>query len=243
MHPFSILHGNGYKRIYFYHIRKCGGTSLYKAFLTLGGEGHEIVYKRLLSSPLHRVLSGKLVFAGWNPDVICSGSYDFAYSHIEKYNLKLADDTYTLVMLRNPIKRLLSHYKMLIDFRGGKSSHPSFETEKHWLGNTFEDFLRKIPKIHLLRELSMFSREFNIAEAFEEIISCNKVMLLETYEQDLQSLNKTCDLSVPYFRSRKSKSSIELNQNEFEMLEDKLQPEIILYRQVCKYKERILSKL
>ena len=61
-----------YKRIYLYHIRKTGGTSLNNMFLSLGGNKVGL-YKKLVLSRSHRTCSKGMVYQGWNPLLIERG--------------------------------------------------------------------------------------------------------------------------------------------------------------------------
>ena len=72
--------GTGFKRIYFYHIRKAAGTSLNHIFLSLSGKNAQDVYKNLADvSRNHRVIINGKIFVGWNKRLIESGNYFYAF--------------------------------------------------------------------------------------------------------------------------------------------------------------------
>ena len=145
--------GDEYKRIYLFHIRKTGGTSLNQIFLGLGGEDGKDVYTKLAKTPNHRVKSDDQLFVGWNKKLIESGNYFYAFSHIPKHKLILPNNTFTITFLRDPVKRVISHYKMLYYYQVNSINHPCMKTEGAWLGECFQDFLERIPYEHLLNQL------------------------------------------------------------------------------------------
>ena len=48
---------------------------------------------------------------------------------------------------------------MLKDFQANNIDHPCMITEGKWLGECFDDFLKRIPQEHLLNQLYMFSSQ------------------------------------------------------------------------------------
>lgn len=170
--------GHGYKRIYHFHVRKNGGTSLNKIFCSLGTEQGVNPYGKLSQTRNNRVISNGKVFVGWNQKLIEQGYYYYAFSHTPKHMLKLPDKTFTITCLRDPAERVISHYKMLLEHRLKYKSHPLLKTEGKWLNNSFADFLMNIPRKHLLNQLYMFSKNFSVNEAFDNITECSYFLFL-----------------------------------------------------------------
>lgn len=134
-----------YKRIYNCHIRKTGGTSLNRMFLGAnGGDGRD-AYQYLVSAPQNRIIREKVI-VGWNKKLIEEGVYFYAFSHIPFHQLDLPSGTYKLVCFRDPVKRVISHYTMLLEESFKENPSPWFYREKGWLGDSFEDFIDILPK-------------------------------------------------------------------------------------------------
>src|SRR3989339_812075 len=125
-----------FKRIYFCHIRKVGGTSLNHSFLALCGDNKKI-YSRLVNSKKHYIKCGNKIFAGWSKELIEEGKYFYAFSHIPVHKLNLPPQTFIIGIIRNPIERVLSHYKMLLHFKEKKINHECMKVEGGWLGDSF----------------------------------------------------------------------------------------------------------
>lgn len=216
---------DGYKRIYCYHIRKTGGTSVHRAFLSLSGQPPEQVHKRLLRSLTYFTISGGLTFVGHNKYLLEAGHYFYGFSHHPYHTFSLPDRTYTIAILRDPVKRAISHYRMLHYLSLHEPGHPSLQKEGSWLGNGFDDFLSNIPDEHLLRQLYMFSETFNVSEAAAALNTCSHVFFTENFEQGLHHLSDDLKLDLPLLHARKSTIDVDIPQREKERLRKLLEPE------------------
>jgi len=222
---------SNFKRIYHYHIRKTGGTSINFAFLATCGET-EVgrLYQQLAQKVNHRLIINNKVYVGWNTHLIQEGNYYYAFSHSPAHEINLLQDTFTITCLRDPARRVISHYHMLKHYAEAKINHPCMTTEGHWLGNSFDEFLYNMPKEHLLRQIYMFSKTFNINEAAERIINCSFYMFTEQLAAAISNLSVILDINLPLGHEAKSvyKSGIndatlihlkEMLQEEYKMLE------------------------
>lgn len=225
---------NDYKRIYHYHIRKSGGTSLNFAFFSLATKEMEKFYAQLDKNRQHCLLSKDKVFVGWNKQLIELGNYFFAFSHIPKPQLKLPPDSFTITILRDPVKRVISHYQMLHYYVHNQVKHSDVKTEGHWLGNGFSDFLKNIPKEHLLRQLYMFSPGFDVNEAEANIRDLNFYFTTDNFSIGLRTLGDILNFELKEFRKKTAKTKLDLTNIEKEELRTKLAPEIELYERLVK---------
>lgn len=215
----------GYKRIYLIHLRKTGGTSLNHAFLRIADSNPNQLYERLVQASNHRIRRGRAIFVGWNVGLINAGHYFYGFSHTPIYELDLPDQTFTITCFRDPVKRVLSHYNMLMAYRRDRVEHPCMVTEGPWLGNCFEHFLDSIPRKHLLNQLYMYSRDLNIGEATDRIAQLSHVFFTSEYDHGVAELNKKTGLQLEPLHRRRASFSGEIQESSRVRLREMLQAE------------------
>ena len=217
----------GYKRIYLVHIRKTGGTSLNHSFLGLSGEDSATVYKRLAEKPDHRLLCQDKVYVGWNVPYINEGKYYYAFSHTPMHALNLPEKTFVLTCFRDPVQRVISHYNMLMDYKINEIDHPCMPVEGKWLGNSFDEFLERIPKEHLCNQLYMFSAQYDIHEAIERVKGLSHYDFTERFESGIDGLNKKIGLNLRGIHIRKSSYKAEIPQRSIDNLREMVNEEYV----------------
>jgi hypothetical protein len=215
----------GYKRVYLVHIRKTGGTSLNNMFLSLSGEDSNTLYSKLANTPNHRLISNGLIYVGWNVKYINKGDYFYAFSHTPLHRLSLPKGTFTVSCFRDPAKRVISHYNMLMDFYANNIDHPCMAIEGKWLGNGFGDFLQNIPKEHLLNQLYMFSDGYNINEAVSKVQSLSHCFFSETFDAGINDLNKKTGLNLEKIHIRKASYKAQISETALTKLKEMLNEE------------------
>ena len=216
---------NGYDRIYFIHIRKTGGTSLNHMFLSLGDNDPGKLYEELSRKPDHRIVRREKIFVGWNKKYINEGKYYYAFSHNPIYNLELPMNTFTVTIFRDPVKRVLSHYKMLLEYHENNIYRSDFEKEAEWLGDSFEDFVDRIPKEHLMNQLWMFSKSFNVSEAYERVQKVSHCFFAADFEKGITRLNEKLGLELKSLHIRKTSIQANVTNNALELLREMLTDE------------------
>jgi len=216
---------SGYKRIYLIHIRKTGGTSLNYMFLSLSGHP-ETMYNDLVNSLGHRIIRENKIFVGWNKFLIEEGSYYYAFSHIPLHQLRLPKETFTITCFRDPIKRIISHYNMLVHYRDNNIYHSCMKIEGHWLGNSVLDFVERMPKEHLLNQLYMFSSNFDVEEAIRTVeINVCCYFFTEDFDGGVEIINSSLGLDLEPIHMRKSSSKFVLSNEHLTVLKEKLRLE------------------
>lgn len=216
---------NGYKRIYNVHIRKTGGTSLNNMFLALSGADSSVLFTQLVDKPEHRACVNDLIYVGWNKSLINKGDYFYAFSHIPYHKLKLKEDTFTLTCFRDPVKRIVSHYFMLLDFVNRGVKHPSFAVEEKWLGNSFDDFYNNMPKEHLFNQLYMFSNKIDVGQALNNLNKISHVMVTEDFTTGVEGINSKLGLKLQSLHIRKSPKKNIIEQSSLDDLREVLDKE------------------
>jgi len=224
-----------YKRIYLFHIRKTGGTSLNHMFLSLGGEDGQEVYQKVCKKK--RVLNNGKIFIGWDQHKIKNGNYYYGFSHLPCHQLTIPKNTFTITCLRDPIKRILSLYKMLTYYRDNNIPHPGMKRQKPWLGDSFEVFIERIPKEELLNQLYMFSATFDFNEAFHNITNLSYFFFTEDFNQGISDISSRLNLCLHPIHTRKSSKKLEIHSSTRKSLEEKLAPEFELYNKLKEYKK------
>lgn len=216
---------NGYKRIYLVHIRKTGGTSLNNMFLALSQENSQSLYLQLAKTPGNRLVNKGLIYVGWNISHINKGNYFYGFSHTPLYELDLPKDTFTISCFRDPVKRVISHYNMLKHFREKNIDHPCMETEGKWLGESFDDFLERIPRQHLLNQIYMFSDSYDIDEALENVKRLSLYFFSDMFSEGIDKLNKKTGLNLKSIHIRKASYHAQISDDSLTRLKEMLSKE------------------
>jgi hypothetical protein len=216
---------NGYKRFYLVHIRKAGGTSLNYMFLSLSGEESSARYSQLSSIPDHRFVFNGLIYVGWNVNYINNGNYFYAFSHVPLHKLAIPKGTFTISCFRDPVKRVISHYNMLMHHHINKIDHPMMATEGKWIGESFDDFLRNIPKEHLTNQLYMFSKNCNIDEAVNNVRQLSHYFFIDNFAAGIDGLNRKTGLNLKPIHTRKAKHESQISDHNLEKLREMLDEE------------------
>jgi hypothetical protein len=216
----------GYRRIYHYHIHKTAGTSLNLMFLWQPGHDGPAVYHRLGATPNHRVIDSGKVFVGWHIALIQQGYYYYGFSHAPAHGLTLPPGTFTFVCLRDPVARVLSHYQALYSYRALGIQHPALLTEGQWLGSSFADFLLKLPREYLMRQLYMFSPTFDVSEAVARALQCSQVLFQDELLQGIVLLRRALCLDLQPVEARATPLRAEIREDDVARLRTLLTPEM-----------------
>lgn len=225
---------DGYERIYFYHVRKCGGTSLDHMFMSLGGENPSKVYSARQSSLTGNTVSGGLFFGG--PKLgIEKGLFFYASSHKPAHTFSLPLKTFTITILRDPLDRLLSYYKMLRQSTGNIKAASGSKQEIKCIGESFSDFLNNVSKDNLMTQTYMFSSQYSPNEAFDKISKLSYVFFLENFDKGIDGLGNSLQLPLKNIHRRKARKTIKPYQKDIDRARQLLEPEYELIEQVKKY--------
>jgi len=212
--------------IYHYHIRKTGGTSINFAFLSHAATPDtDDFYQQLSNKKNHRLIANERVFVGWNKRLIEEGKYFYAFSHMPAHEFRLPKNTFTFTCLRDPARRVVSHYKMLRYYQKNKIAHPCMRVEGAWLGNSFDDFLKNIPQNYLMNQLYMFSKNYSIEEAEARIRACSTYFFTENINEGMADLSAKLNLELTLSHQKKYDISIPISESQMTHLKEKLAPE------------------
>ena len=229
--------GSEYQRVHHYHIRKTAGTSLNAAFWALGG----LTLKSI--GQANRFEGNGLVFVRHDPALIQRGDYLFSNSHLPAYSLTLPERTFTVTIFRDPVQRIVSHYRYLCWAKLQErdcSEEPAIDFlrgEIKWLGSSFKDFLKRIPRPHLYRQLYMFSSSYHVDEAVERVSRCSAVCFTETYGTDLKRIASMLGLPLEEKNERRFGDELDIPPDDLNRARDILEPEYVLLERV----KRLLS--
>jgi hypothetical protein len=220
------------RRIHHFHIRKTAGTSLNAAFWALGG----VTLKSFGTSDIAE--GNGLVFARRDPVLLSREDIFFSNAHLPAYDVSLPADTFTVTFLRDPVQRVVSHYRYLLwakNESGRADSEPyisDLQEEISWLGSTFVDFLRNLPKAHLLHQLRMFSSGYDVEEASGQILKCSLVGFTETFSSDLRRLSGILSLRLVELYERRFNNTCAIDPHDLGVARTMLGAEYRLLRLV-----------
>jgi hypothetical protein len=204
---------------------------------TLANECGSDIYQELVHSALPRVVKNDKVFVAWSKHLINKGNYFYGFSHIPAHELDLPEDTFTFTVIRDPVKRVTSHYKMIMEYKVLGKYSGKMERESKWFVNNFSDFYSNMPRKDLLRQLYMFSKSFDVNEAYDRIINCSHFFLTENFSQGVELLSQKLEIPLKPVHARKTSNELEENigYEDIESLKVKLKPEIELYEKLKAY--------
>lgn len=224
---------DGSRRVYHYHVRKTGGTSLNGSFMTLGHEDPQAVERRIARSALHRTISGRYTFAAHHRRVLEEGAFFFGWSHLPSHRLRLPPETFTVTVLRDPVKRVLSHYNYLRAGDSPGTAFPAPASERRLAAGGLSGFIDELPRRDLLRQLFMFSRRYDVSEAVDRLLGCSAVLRTETFDADLAALGRRLALPLVSRHDRVSGSATAPTAAELDRLREELEPEYELLRRLA----------
>ena len=156
----------------------------------------------------------------------------FRISHIPWDKLRLPPNTFTISCFRDPVRRIISHHSMLMNFLVNKIPHPCMREEGKWLGNSFDDFIDRIPKKHLLNQLYMFSKDFNINQAIERIKKISFYFFTEDFEEGIKQLNSKTGLNLQPIHILENSYKASISETSKRRLKEMLEDEYLLLDQL-----------
>jgi len=232
-----------YRRIYHYHVRKTGGTSLNHAFWQKAGVDLQNFGDRTIAQ------GNGIVIVRGEKRRIERGHYFFASSHIPAYALKLPQDTFTITLLRNPLDRLLSYYRYLL----WAAHDPQAAEEEPFLNElqpeiccvagSFSQFLDNAPKRHLLSQLYMFSDNFDVVEAAECSSTVCAVGFTEAFDETIRGISRHLDLQLEVHHDRRFQYAFEVSAPDLKRAREMLDPEFEFLARVRRNRNgRILTR-
>ncbi|MEP5253968.1 MAG: sulfotransferase family 2 domain-containing protein [Winogradskyella arenosi] len=225
----------GFDRVYHYHIRKSGGTSMNSAFWDLGGYNLESVRRE-------PILIGKRCYVRYQMNAINQGYYFYASSHFPQWELSLNTRTFTFTVLREPYERLVSLYKyykwveQVEDDNAGFRMDPSFyvlKNQTELLHKTFSEFIDVLSDKYLYGNLYMFSESLDVESGLKCLSQVNRVYFQDQLIEAVQDLQVV--LNLPNLKLAKPQRSFKntnykIYPDEKEKAMRLLEPEYEFYK-------------
>jgi hypothetical protein len=151
------------------------------------------------------------------------------------HQLKIPEKTFTITCLRDPKSRVISLYNEFLEYKNRNIDHPCRVYSDKWLGNSFSEFLKNIPRQELLNQIYMFSENFDIEEATNGILSCSFFFRTEDFKIGCSELSKKLNIDLHSIHIRKRPSGRVLSEKDLKLLETELEPEYRLLAKLEKY--------
>ncbi len=234
-----------YKSVYFFHVRKAGGTSINYAFLKLFfGKEYKKFYRKIGLSKLNRIVNPeKKVIIGWNRFLINFSNFSYAWSHHAYENLMLNSSIFKFVILRDPVERIISYYKEFLQ----NKNHPAFKKIKNIKVNNIIDFISLLPDSIICNQMYLFSKKFNLLDAKKNLNKLNLILFQKDFKvSGYRKLEKILNIKKLKFKhERKSKIVVNITKKEKDLIKKKVQKDYLLYNYALKYskkKNKLLKK-
>ncbi len=226
-------------QIYFVHIRKTGGSSLNHMFLSLGNAPSLPLYRLLARQ--YKIQSGDRIFVGWNKALINQGKYFYGFSHHPLHTLRLPPRTFTFTVLRDPVRRVISLYNMLMRIKTQNIPHEGMKEQAHWLGDTFDDFLDRAPLTEIANQLYMFSPVMHVDEALDRVLGLSYYFFTESFNAGVARLNEKLGIQLVPVHAKKTALVFETPAPGVERLREMLDDEYRFIEALRTQKASLLS--
>jgi hypothetical protein len=216
---------DGSRRVYLHHIRKTAGTSVFLSFLALGGEDPTAVWHRINAARLSRTVSGGYAFVSIHRKLLAEGDFFFGRAHRPVEDQPLAEGTFTVTVLRDPVSRVHSYFDYLVE--GDSPDSPGRVAERErWIAlDGFDVFLDRVPQRHLLSQLHTFSSALDVSVAAERVAACSAVFFTERYAEGLAALSDRLEVPLAVHRARVTGRRSMLTPAQADRLREVLEPE------------------
>jgi len=215
-----------YRRIYLHHVRKTGGTSITTAMLSLGGERPQDVERRLVGNRPRFTRTGNIVVAAHDRMALQTGSFSYGWSHVPAWRIHLPRSTFTITVLRDPVERVVSLYRYLVDPDSDVGhAFGAAARDRALARDGFTAFLGRAPREEILQQLYMFSRSLDVGEAVKRIEHCSLVFFTEDMPPGMSILADLVGRPLPLHTERKSRIPFAPSESQAAMLRERLRPE------------------
>ena len=219
-----------HRRILFFHSRKTGGTSLNHMFTSYFSDADYIANNFNNYSKRYRVIRKGFIVQASNISLLEQGNYHYGCTHIPSWKIKEPNNTFTISIFRDPIRRIISHYNDIKGKVERGEKHSCLQEESKFLGSSFTEFVDNLPPEKLLSQLYNFSNDFDIDEAVKKIKALNLTLTLENISNGVQRINNRLGIDLKLVKKNKSKSFNMPSTDEINYLSNKIQLEIELFK-------------
>lgn len=221
---------------YLYHTEKSGGRSIIHSFLhSVMDEGLVFDDKENLSD-LYRELCGKRrdfgnkYFHAWQGVIKkCKHNSLFGFSHLPYNEVVTPKGTFKIAIIREPLERLLSHYRMLVRFGKENKGYETKSDTPAYIKNGFNSFIEVFPERFMQHQLWFWSNTFNIKEAISNIKKCNVIISTERMSEGIDKINKISGLELKCFHAGVGNKEPILTDKQTGILKQRLSKEYQFY--------------
>lgn len=215
--------------IYFNHIRKTAGTSLISEVIQQLGMNPDLVLNEVYDKKTHRYLGGDGVVVGYNQRLLNHAAYDFGFSHLPLWSFKFTKKPFVFSVLREPVARLVSHFRMLAGMLERNESHVCLKDEGDWAKDGFDSFLEQVPRSHAEAQLFNFSESYSVDEAVKSANELNCLLFLESLPEDIERLSVKLGFEMSLRTRNKSSTQAEISEASLDRAREMLTDEIKFY--------------
>lgn len=183
-------------------------------------------------SKRYRAIYNGCIIQGSNISLLEQGNYHYGCTHIPSWKIQEPSDTFSLTIFRDPIKRIISHYKDIMGRVERGEKHHFLKEESQFLGSSFTDFVDNLPPEKLQSQLYNFSRNYDQDEAINKIRSLDLILTLEDISNGIQNINNRLGIDLKLVKKNKSECFKLPSTDEINYLSSKIIQEINLFKKL-----------